>query len=314
MPPTELAFTIGEASGARIRSDNGSAAFMAQWIPVEVEMRVIARFPIWAALVCAVGCSGNSIPSGSSGRGGTGAHAGSSGKSGVGGTAGSSTSGAGGSAALSGASGVSGTSGAGGEEPCPGDAESGCPPLVDAGADRTVSCTVPEGATVELSGSALDRGGIEAVAWTRAGETLGASLSLTVTAPLGDSEFVLTARDITGDIASDSVVVTVADTDPPALAAPDTDLVLCQCVSFTPPEPEMIDCRPDAATAADPIAIGTSRDWPPFDVPEEFPLEQCPGGELLVRWTLSDGENTTEVEQYMLMREPRTPEERAACD
>jgi hypothetical protein len=177
-----------------------------------------------------------------------------------------------------------------------------------------VPCTAPEGASVELAGSALDRDGIETVAWTRQGETLGMSLNLTATAPLGESEFVLTARDITGDIGRDVVVITVADTEPPALAVPDLSLVICECHSFTPPEPEMLDCRPEALTATNPLAISSSREGPPYDVPEPFPLTLCPGESFLVRWTLSDGENTTEDEQLIRTRGPVTQAEVDACN
>lgn len=80
------------------------------------------------------------------------------------------------------------------------------PPVVDAGADQTVT----EGNSVTLVGSASDSDGtIESVEWSDGVAVLSTTSSLTTTLPIGTHTLTFSATDDSGATSSDSVVVTV---------------------------------------------------------------------------------------------------------
>jgi hypothetical protein len=92
-------------------------------------------------------------------------------------------------------------------------------PSVSAGADPTVQCTGPNGASVTLTGSASDPDNDKLMlTWTEGTTVLGHMASLTVQASLGTHTYTFTADDGRGAVVSSNVIVNVVDTTAPALS------------------------------------------------------------------------------------------------
>ncbi len=97
---------------------------------------------------------------------------------------------------------------------------SNSPPVADAGPDRTVECTSPEGALVTLDGSASSDPDSDPLTydWSNSFGIAGGVMPV-VTLALGDHLVDLVVTDPGGLSDMDSVVVNVLDTTPPGLVA-----------------------------------------------------------------------------------------------
>lgn len=96
------------------------------------------------------------------------------------------------------------------------------PPIANAGADQTVECTGPGGASVTLNGSAsFDPDGDPLTyTWTdELNNVIATGPAPTVSCSLGVHTFTLTVADGRGGTDSDTVVITVQDTTPPTIGA-----------------------------------------------------------------------------------------------
>ena len=95
------------------------------------------------------------------------------------------------------------------------------PPVADAGADQTVECASPAGASVTLNGtnSSDPDGDPLTFSWSAPGITFDDPSSDTPTAtfPLGTTTVTLTVTDPSGLTNTDQVAVTVEDTTPPTV-------------------------------------------------------------------------------------------------
>lgn len=98
------------------------------------------------------------------------------------------------------------------------------PPRADAGADATVECTSPAGATVHLDGSASTdpESDIALYVWrsgTRTGTELAETAAVDVPQALGPATYFLQVVDAFGQGSQVEKQVTVADTTPPAITS-----------------------------------------------------------------------------------------------
>jgi len=94
------------------------------------------------------------------------------------------------------------------------------PPVVDAGPDLTVEQESHAGTQVTLYGNAIDICSTQfTFAWSENGVVLGTEQDLTYTFNLGEHVVTLKATDMSGNVGSDSVTVTVIDTTPPEISA-----------------------------------------------------------------------------------------------
>jgi hypothetical protein len=96
------------------------------------------------------------------------------------------------------------------------------PPVASLGPDRSVECTTPAGADVDLDASASSdlENDIVSFAWfkdARGGDDLGAGPEVTVAQPLGAQTYVLTAVDSYMQADTAEATVTVADTTGPSI-------------------------------------------------------------------------------------------------
>ena len=102
----------------------------------------------------------------------------------------------------------------------PNIASANASPVVNAGLDRNVEATSAAGASVALSGVAIDSDNDPlTLTWSGpCGSATGASVSLNCT--FGSHTLTFTADDGHGGVVSDTVVITVRDTTAPALTLP----------------------------------------------------------------------------------------------
>ncbi len=93
-------------------------------------------------------------------------------------------------------------------------------PVADAGADQTAECSGPAGSSITLDGSGSTDPDGDALTYTWSG-SFGSATGETaaVALPLGTYTITLTVDDGNGGIATDDVVVTVADTTAPDVSA-----------------------------------------------------------------------------------------------
>jgi VCBS repeat protein/FG-GAP repeat protein len=127
------------------------------------------------------------------------------------------------------------------------------PPVADAGADATLECASPSGTAAHLDGSGSSdpdstpgsNDDIVLLQWFEgfggpSPVLLGTSAKLTVTLPLGVHTITLRVTDAAGASATDTVVITVADTTPPDLSVSVSPAVLW------PPNGRMVDIQTKA--------------------------------------------------------------------
>lgn len=101
------------------------------------------------------------------------------------------------------------------------------PPDVNAGPDVTVEAESPAGTEVTLHGTATDICSAQLnLTWTEDNVTLGTEENLTHTFSLGTHTVTFSATDLSGNVGSDNVTVTVTDTTPPEINANATPNVL----------------------------------------------------------------------------------------
>lgn len=94
------------------------------------------------------------------------------------------------------------------------------PPDVNAGPDVTVEAESPAGTEVTLHGTATDICSAQLnLTWTENNVTLGTEQNLTHTFSLGTHIVTLSATDLSGNVGTDNVTVTVTDTTPPDISA-----------------------------------------------------------------------------------------------
>ncbi len=94
------------------------------------------------------------------------------------------------------------------------------PPVANAGADQTVSCSGPNGAAVTLDGSGSSDPDGDALAYTWTGIFGTATgMSPTVQVPFGTNSITLKVDDGKGGTSEDAVLVTVNDNAPPLTTA-----------------------------------------------------------------------------------------------
>lgn len=99
------------------------------------------------------------------------------------------------------------------------------PPVADAGPDRSVECSSPDGTPVSLDGShssdpdstAGTNDDIASFEWLVNGAVVATGPTAQVTLPNGATTVTLRVTDKAGATATDDVVITVADTIPPEL-------------------------------------------------------------------------------------------------
>ena len=130
------------------------------------------------------------------------------------------------------------------------------PPVADAGPDRTVECSAPNGTPVHLDGShssdpdstAGTNDDIATFEWLVNGAVAATGATATVTLPTGATTVTLKVTDKAGASATDDVVITVADTTPPQL------VLAAQPSSLWPPNHSMRDVhvRADVVDACTP--------------------------------------------------------------
>ena len=107
------------------------------------------------------------------------------------------------------------------------------PPVANAGADRTVECSSPEGTPVMLDGTGSTdpdstpgtNDDIVSYEWLVNGAVVADTATATVSLPAGATTVTLRVTDSQGATDEDEVVINVADTIPPVLhvsARPDT--------------------------------------------------------------------------------------------
>jgi len=151
-------------------------------------------------------------------------------------------------------------------------------PTADAGADAVAECSSPAGATVTLDGSGSNdpdstpgtNDDLASFEWIEhfglPAETLhGEGEMLAVTLPIGSHVLTLRVRDHAGNVATDEVVVAVADTTPPVMA------VMIAPAELWPPNHWMVgvtaavtasDTCSDAAVVLESIASSEPDDAP----------------------------------------------------
>jgi hypothetical protein len=101
------------------------------------------------------------------------------------------------------------------------------PPVANAGADQTVECEGPAGASVTLDGSASSDPDNDPLTYTWTGPFGTASgVSPTVTLPYGTSTVSLVVNDGTVDSLPDSADITIQDTTPPALTLAESSVTV----------------------------------------------------------------------------------------
>jgi uncharacterized repeat protein (TIGR01451 family) len=105
-----------------------------------------------------------------------------------------------------------------------GHTDAGCnrPPVANAGPDKTAECS-DGAASVTLNGSGSDPDGDAPLAyeWKEGATVLGSTQTLSVNLSTGAHNITLKVTDPSGDSATDSVTVTVNDTQAPVVDAPD---------------------------------------------------------------------------------------------
>lgn len=117
------------------------------------------------------------------------------------------------------------------------------PPVADAGQDRTVECSAPNGTPVQVDGShssdpdstAGTNDDIATFEWLVNGAVVATGATATLTLPTGASTVTLKVTDKAGATATDDVVITVVDTTPPELH------LSAQPASLWPPNHSMRD-------------------------------------------------------------------------
>ena len=174
------------------------------------------------------------------------------------------------------------------------------PPQADAGADRSVECTSPSGATVLLdgTGSSDPDDNITFVRWlrsSRTGDSVGFSPSSPVFQGLDVSEtYIHRVIDAFAQASEDSTQILVEDTTAPDLTPPPDASAECTGPEGTPVALGM-PLAEDACDASVDIAN---------DAPALFPL-----GVTVVTWTATDdsGNDTTATQQVTV--EDTTPPE-----
>lgn len=98
------------------------------------------------------------------------------------------------------------------------------PPVADAGPDQSVECTGPQGAVVTLNGvTSIDPDGDPLTfTWNGSFGQVGGTTAdaiASVNLPLGEHTITLTVMDDSGEMSTDELVVTVADSTAPAVTA-----------------------------------------------------------------------------------------------
>ena len=101
------------------------------------------------------------------------------------------------------------------------------PPIANAGVDTTVEQTSPAGAEITLNGSGSSDadGDTLAFVWTENAAVISTNSVATVTLPAGGHTIILTVNDGKGGVGSDTVVISVVDTTPPAITLNGSDTV-----------------------------------------------------------------------------------------
>jgi hypothetical protein len=117
-----------------------------------------------------------------------------------------------------------------------GNAQTNRPPVASAGPDETVECSAQAGTPVTLNGSDSSDPDGDALTfrWTGPFGTV-TGRTPTVTLPDGASTITLTVTDEVGASATDSVVITVADTQPPTIQSASADPA-----TLSPPNHRMV--------------------------------------------------------------------------
>jgi probable HAF family extracellular repeat protein len=144
------------------------------------------------------------------------------------------------------------------------------PPTANAGPDQTVEATAAAGASVTLNGAASGDpdGDVLTFTWTGPFGT-ATGQTPTVTVPLGVQSITLTVNDGKGDTASDTVVVKIVDTTPPAILCP---------ADITSPVGQAVTLRvPNVADKVDLAPVVSNN-----------ALASFPPGLTTVTWTAAD--------------------------
>jgi len=109
----------------------------------------------------------------------------------------------------------------------------------EAGDDRTAECSGPDGTSVTLSGAGIACEDSASLAYSWSGPFLEGGGTIqgaapTVTLPLGTSVLTLQVDDGQGNIATDTVAITVRDTTSPVLTCPSVAPAECSSPAGTP--------------------------------------------------------------------------------
>jgi len=173
------------------------------------------------------------------------------------------------------------------------------PPVVDAGADQTVECTSPSGATVTLTASATDpeTGIIGNLIWSvpmgpaPAPSPIDASPT-TATAPIGPTTYQVSAANGASLVGTDAVTVTVTDTTPP-VPSPVTGITVNGCqtsnvITLTAPAATDVCSTPaDVHVTGSVIQSNGIPLVPPTTIPTSGAVT-LPPGSYVIRWTAVD--------------------------
>ncbi|MSS72239.1 MAG: DUF5011 domain-containing protein [Candidatus Latescibacteria bacterium] len=154
------------------------------------------------------------------------------------------------------------------------------PPVANAGADQTVECTGPSGASVTLNGagSSDPDGDTLTYSWSGPFGTVSGPTP-TVTLPLGTHTITLTVNDGKGGTSSDTVQIKVQDTTPPTLAGVPADATVeCDAV----PAPATVTAT-DACDPAPTVTFSETRT--DGSSPDNYTLTR--------KWTATDHSNNS---------------------